>query len=212
MKATVLRVYMLTALGLSLFLLLALSLFEALPIMSGNNDLIICQQANYQLARVEFIIKDVYSLEYRGDAVRAQAVGELQIVEPQFVHVQNGLLNGDPALGLPPNPSASVKESLASAQSDFLAIDTALKVILKSPDKPPDPLQVSIIAIHERPYLTAMVPVATSLQQEAQTHVYQLMFLKMGLIALVFLIILLKFTLFTNRVIAEKIKEEAKED
>lgn len=208
MKARRMQAYMLAILGLSLFGLLAVSAFEILPITSGNNDFIITQQANFQLARAEFLVKDVYILAYRGDTARAQAVSELQIQLPAFERVQAGLANGDPTLGLPNNPSAGVKQALLSANADYLALDAAIKAILASPEKAPDLVQVTIVAQHERPYLAAMYPVTTLLQQEAQTRSIQFLVIKMALIGLVFVLIIVKYTAFTQKVIAEMIEEE----
>lgn len=208
MKAKALRVAMLVTLGFSIFLLLALAVCEALPLTNGNNDLVVLQQATLQLARDEFLVKNVYALAYRPASARAQAIGELQIQLPAFEKTQAGLMYGDPSLGLPDNPSSGVKTALLSANSDYLAIDAAVKVILAHPDSAPDPTQVNIVAMHERPYIAEMYPVVVLLQQEAQTRAIQLLVLKMALIGLVVIAILLKYLLFTQPVIRKMMNEE----
>jgi len=209
MKAKALRVAMLSTLGLSIFLLIALAMCEAIPVTNGNNDLVVLSQANLQLARTEFIVKNVYALAYRPATGRALAVGELQIQLPAFQKVQAGLMNGDDSLGLPSNPSNGVKIALLSAQSDYLALATAVKIILSHPDSVPDLAQVNIVAGRERPYISEMYPVVVLLQQEAQTRIIQLLVLKMTLIALVVILVLLKYLLFTKPVIKKMIDEES---
>lgn len=208
MKPKTLRTAMLVTLGWSIFLLIALSVCEAIPVTNGNNDLVVLQQATLQLARNEFLVKNVYALAYRPATARAQAIGELQIQLPAFEKTQAGLMYGDPSLGLPDNPSSGVKTALLSAQSDYLAIDTAVKVILAHPDSAPDPTQVNIVAMHERPYISEMYPVVVLLQQEAQTRVIQVLLLKMALIGLITILVLLKYLLFTQKVIKKMIDDE----
>ncbi len=209
MKAKTLRVAMLTTLGMSIFLLIALGVSEAIPITSGNNDSVIQQQATIQLARDEFLVKDIFALAYRPVTVRPQAVSEIQIQLPAFQKTQAGLMNGDAALGLPGNPSSGVKAGLLDAQPDYLAMTTAMQIILAHSDNTPDPIQVNIIAQHERPYTAAMYTVVILLQQEAQARAIQLLILKMTLIGLVIILVLLKYLLFTLPVIKQKIEEEA---
>lgn len=209
MKANVLRLYMLAMMGGSIFLLIALAVFETFPVTNGNNDLVVLQQANFQIARHEFLVKDVYALAYRPASGRAQAISELQIQLPAFQKVQEGLMNGDATLGLPPNPSNGVKSALISAQPDYLAEITAIKAILAHPDNTPDPIQVNIVAGHERPYIASMYPVVVLLQQETEARVIQLLVWKMSLIGLVVLLVILKYLLFTQKAIRKMIEEEA---
>lgn len=208
MKAKTQRLAMLIALGLCIFLLIALAVSEAIPITNGNNDSVIQQQASFQLARDEFLVKDIFALAYRPATARAQAVSEIQIQLPIFQKTQTGLMNGDPSLSLPANPSNGVKAALLDAHPDYLAMVAAIQIILAHPDATPDPIQVSIVAGHERPYTAAMYTVVTLLQQEAQTRVIQLLVLKMTLIGLVIILVLLKYLLFTQKVIKQMIDGE----
>jgi hypothetical protein len=208
MKAKALRVAMLVTLGLSIFLLVALAVCEVLPVTNGNNDAAIQRQTDEQLTRTELMVKDVFALAYRPATGRAQSVSELQIQLPAFQRVQNGLMNGDASLGLPVNPSNGVKLALLDAQPDYLQLVAAVQAILTHPDSNPDLTEVNIVAGRERPYISSMYTVVTLLQQEAQTRVTQLQILKMTLIALVVIFVLLKYLLFTHRVIKKMIDEE----
>lgn len=209
MKAKVQQAWMITVVILSIFLLIVVGILEAIPVTNSNNDLVVLQQANFQLARAEFMIKDVFALAYRPATSHAQAISELQIQLPVFQRTQEGLANGDPSLGLPNNPSSGVKAALLDAQPDYLAITTAVSKILAHPDSAPDQAQVDIVAQHERPYISAMYPVVVLLQQEAQARIVLLLVLKMTLLGVVVVLVLLKYLLFTQRVIRKMIEEEA---
>ncbi len=208
MHAAVLRMAMLVTLALSIVFLLALAFFEVLPVTNGNNDLVISQQSNFQLARMELLMKDVYALAYRGPATQARAVGDLQTQIPAFEQAQKGLMNGDALLGLPPNPSPGVKQALLAAQTDFDSMVAAMKLLRDNADKPADLVQVSIIEQHERPYLAAMYPITILFQQEAQQRTIQLLIIKITLIVLTIFLIILKYLLFTQKAIKKIIEEE----
>jgi hypothetical protein len=194
-----LRVYMIMSLIMTLFLLLSLVLFEILPLLSGYDDLIVMQQANFQLARDEFMAKDVMILAYRPAAYHYQAINELQTILPQFQRVQVGLLQGDASLGLPGKPPDSVRAALLVTQSDYLAIATAVQRLLMYPDSEnPDMIQVEIVLQHERLYTTNMYQVITLLQQDAEARKVQLIFIKLTIIGGAGVIVILKYTLFTR--------------
>lgn len=212
MDVKILRIYMVVMLVFALFLLLALGIIEGLPFFSGNDDFRILQQANLQLVRDEFMVKDLLILTYRPVSSHPQAVGELQIVLPTFQQTQNGLLNGDTSLGLPPNPSPAVRTAIGVTQSDYLSMVTAMKIILAHPDSAPDPIQVQIILQHERPYVTNMYQVVVLLTQEAEARKLQLFLVKSGLIVLVAFIVLLKYFLLTQRAVGKLAREEEKKN
>lgn len=200
MRVKTLRIYMVMALLMTLFLLISLVIFEILPLLSGYDDLIVMQQANFQLARDEFIAKDVMILAYRPAAYHYQAVNELQTILPQFQRVQVGLLQGDASLGLPGKPPDSVRAALLVSQSDYLAIATAVQHLLMHPDSEnPDMIQVEIILQHERLYTSNMYQVITLLQQDAEARKVQLIGIKLTVIGGAGVIVILKYTLFTRR-------------
>lgn len=211
MQVKTLRIYMVAALILTLFFLLSTVILEILPLLSGYDDLIIMQQANFQLARDEFISKDVMVLAYRPATYHSQAINELQTILPQFQRVQVGLLQGDASLDLPNNPPDSVRAALAVSQTDYLAIVTAVQHLLADPDASnPDMIQVEIILQHERLYVNNMYQVITLLQQDAEARKVQLIFIKLTVIGGAGVIVVLKYTLFTRH--ALKGMAEAEDD
>ncbi len=210
MRAKVLRLYVLAALGLTLFLLIALAGFEILPFTRGNDDLMVIQQSNFQIARDQLIAKDALLLADPKYDNHAQAIGELQIIVPQFQQIQVGLLNGDPVIGLPSNPPDNERIALSAAQNDYLAIVAASKAILAHPDAPTaDPVQVSIIRLHERPYLDKMVQVVALIQANAEARRLQLFLIEMGLKVGVGILVIVKYLAFTRGAVDRIVADEA---
>jgi hypothetical protein len=190
---------MIISIILALFLLLALSILNILPLLSGSDEIVAMQQANYQLARDEFISKDVLVLAYRPMTYHSQAVSELQTVLPAFQQVQVGLLKGDVSLGLPNNPPDNVRAALLASQSDYLAIITAVNHLLAHPDASnPDPIQIEIVLQHEHLYIGEMYQVVTLLQQNAEARKVQLIFIKLTLLGGAGVVVVLKYSLFTQ--------------
>ena len=209
MRVKTLRVYMVMAIFTTLFLLLSLVILDILPLLSGQDDLIIMQQANFQLARDEFISKDVMVLDYRPISYHSQAINELQTILPQFQQVQAGLMYGDVSLGLPANPPDGVRAALQNSQSDYLAIVTAVQHLLAHPDaNNPDPIQVEIVLQHERLYVNGMYQVITLLQQNAEARKNQLIFIKLTIIGGASVVVILKYTLFTQHALKGMAKAE----
>jgi hypothetical protein len=198
---------MLSTLALTLFLLLALIGFEILPITNGNDDLVVMQQANFQLARNEFIAKDALVLAYRPATYHSQAISELQVQLPVFQQVQMGLLHGDSLLGLPA-ASDGAHNALLAAQPDYLAIVAALKALVSHPDGAPDPIYVDGIMQHEGLYVAAMYQVVTLLQQDAEARKMQFFVIKMTLAGLMALAVILKYTQLTRKVVEKMVREE----
>lgn len=211
MKAKIARIYMITMLGLVLFLLITLTGFDIFPITSGNNTVIVNQQADIQLARAEFITKDILTIAYRPNN-KAQAVGELQAILPQFQKIQNGLLKGDTSLGFPNNPPDNVQSALLSTQGDYSAFYIAANTILTHVDHTPDPTQVNIVFQRERPYIQSMAIVISLLQNNAQNRDVQLLIIKMIICGLIGTISILKYTLFTRDAVRTLIIAEEKEE
>lgn len=209
MQAKVKRIYMLVALGFTLFLLVALVGFEIFPVTNGNNDLVITQQANFQIARDEVIAKDALILADPANTNHAQAVGELQTALPQFQEAQTGLANGDPVLGLPANPPDNVRIALVATQSDYLFIAVATKAILAHPDAPfADPVQVNIIKMHEHGYALSMYQVVTLIEANAEGRKIQLLLIELSLKAGIGLLVIMKYVLFTKGAIDQMVDQE----
>lgn len=214
MKTKNLRTYMMMALILILCMLLSLFVLDILPLFSSYDDLVIMQQANFQLARDEFISKDVMVLTYRPISYHSQAVNELQTVLPLFQQVQVGLLKGDSLLNLPGNPPVSVRVALLASQSDYLAITTAVQHLLAHSDSThPDAIQVEIVLQHERTYIQEMYQVIALLQQDAEARKTQLIFIKLTIIGGTGVVVVLKYTLFTRFALSgmEKAEDRGRE-
>lgn len=205
MKLQVMRVYMILSICITLFFLLIVMGIEIYPSTQGNNDFVVLQQANFQLARAQFLAKDVLTLEYRSIQYHSQAISEIQTVLPVFIQVQSGLSNGDATLGLPKNQPDTVLASLSASQSDYSAIATALKVIISTPDKVPDITEVDIVLTHQNNYITEMYQVVTLLQENAESKVFQLMFIKIIFLVLAFILVILKYALFTHALVSKQI-------
>jgi len=211
-KAQTLRTYMIMSLVLTLFLLLSLVIFNSLALFPSNDDIVVMQQANFQLARDEFLSKDVMVLAYRPLSYHSQAINELQTVLPQFQQVQTGLLQGNAVLGLPSNPPDNVKAALLASQSDYLAITTAVQHLLAHPDATtPDMIQVEIVLQHERFYVGEMYQVVTLLQQNAEARKTQLIFIKLTILGGTGIVVVLKYTLFTRYALEGMRKAEEQE-
>jgi len=161
------------------FLLLTLIGFDIYPLTTGNDALIVEQQAWLQVVRDEYLAKSVLILAYRPVSSHSQAISNLQVILPGFQQTQSGLLNGDTLLGLPSNPSDDVKRILQQAQSDYVPLVAALKVILAHPDGPVDPTEVDIVLLHDYPYSITMAGLATLLQQQAEAVNLHLIIIKL---------------------------------
>ncbi len=169
-------------------LLLLLIGLDVYPLFTGNDGYVIEQQAWLQIARDEFLAKDVLILEYRGTSYHSQAISDLQVILPQFQQTQNGFVHGDASLGLPA-PGDDVERLLVRASDDYLPMITALQAMLKKPDGPVDPVQVNIVMAHEYSYSLVMAQVAIIEQQQAEATTVHLMIIKVILKSLFILVI-----------------------
>ncbi len=188
-------------------LLLMLVGLDIYPLLAGNDAYIIEQQAWLQVARDEFVAKDVLILAYRPASYHSQAISDLQVVLPQLEQTQTGLTKGDSALGLPV-PTDDIARQLARAQDDYLAITTALHAILKTPDAPVDPTQVNIIMAHEYSYSLAMAQVALLEQQQAEATMLHLIVIKVTLKTLLLLVISTHFLSVGRAVLNKQVELE----
>lgn len=204
MKTTLQRAYVtITSIGIMLLLLIVAG-FTLLPVTAGNDDLLTVGQASVQIARSEFIAKDVLVLAYRPVTYHSEAVSGLQTTLPVFEQVQTGLLKGDAALGLPSNPPGDVVDAVNHTNGDYMAIVAALKSILSRPDTPPDPIQVDIIITHEPAYSLGMYQVATLLEQHAEAWKLQLLVIRMTIIAIALIAKIINYLLVTRVVTHEQ--------
>jgi len=204
---------MVATLALTIFLLVVMVGLEILPITNGNDDPVIQRQADLQLTRSIFLSRDVLVLAYRPITFRSQAVSDLQTILPVFQQVQAGLIVGDVSLGLPGNPPDNVRIALGTANSDYQQMVTALKSLLANADSPtgPDPVQVNIVLLHDRPYITAMYQAITLIQQNADARKIQLLIIKIFFIVGIVVLVMLKYLLFTRPAVSKMVLEEEAE-
>jgi hypothetical protein len=170
--------------------LLLLGAFQSIWVFGGSASSIM-NQVGLQRARVQAITKNVLILAYRPITEHAQAVSELQNVLPIWERTQNGLKAGNASLQLPANVPGDIATLVSLAQSDYLAIDTAARVILAHTATPVDPLQLAIVVSHEHGYALAMTQVVNAWQQHIDAAFFHLYLIEsgitLGLIALILL-------------------------
>lgn len=208
MGAKIIHRYTIGFLIFAVLLILGGSILEVFPLFPSNNDTTINEQSTLQLARAEFIVKDIFTLAYRPTSYHAQALSEIQIELPQFQEVQQGLLHGDSVLNLPSTQPDNVLTALNAAQTSYLTFVTAVKTIIANPDKTPDPVELEIVAQQERPYVSEMAIVIEVLNQNTQSRLVQLIVLKMFIYAAIFVTISIKYFLFTQPMIHKMVQQE----
>lgn len=170
-----------------LILICILACFLIIPLTAGNDDLAIINQANLQVARVEYFAQAVQTLAYRPLTFHSEAVSGMEVNLPVLQQTQNGLMKGDSSLGLPSNPPDDVRMLLTNMQPDYSATVTALKAILTNPDKPPDPLQVDIVMRHTQPYAVGLYQVVLALSKHAEER--KILFFVIEIILLVLVLL-----------------------
>lgn len=170
-----------------LILLCILACFLIIPLMVGNDDLAILNQANLQVARVEFFAQAIQVLAYRPLTFHSEAVSGMEVNLPVLQQTQNGLLKGDTSLGLPSNPPDDVHQLLLNMQPDYSAVVSALKAILANPDKPPDPIQVDIVMQHTQPYAVGLYQAVLALTKHAEERKILFFVIDIVLAVLIFL-------------------------
>lgn len=143
-------------------LLLFTVLFEMAPFLPNSTNGVVNAMhiTNQQCALAERITKDALALTQAGD--HSQSILELQVSLPIFEKNQNGLVkNNDPSLGLPAHIPGDVQLLVIQSQSDYAALDSAARFILKNADPPINQNELDIIRQHERPYFLMMTSVST---------------------------------------------------
>jgi hypothetical protein len=146
---------------LGIIALLFSILFEIIPTLPNTVDNAVnaVHITNQQCALAERISKDALALTQPGD--HSQAILELQVTLPAFEKNQNGLVkDDDPSLELPAHIPGDVQLFIIQSQSDYAALDSAGRSILKNADPPINPDQLAIVQQHERPYFLEMNTIA----------------------------------------------------
>lgn len=184
------RIAFVAALGLLLLLIVA----QSIPLTYSEADWLVI--ASVQSARGQRIAKNAFTLAYRPDEERAQAVSELQNLLPVWENQQEKLQEAR---------NADLHALVIQSQPDFMAMDTAARKLLAHPTGKTDLVQVSIIAQHERNYSLLMLQVSTLMQQRIDDFNTRLIITQNALVVLVIVLLIIKFTLAEKtRAIAEK--------
>lgn len=159
-----------------MIVLLAGIALEIIPVFSNGTDEVVnaLHLTNQQYALDERISKDVLILAYRPESEHASAILELQVTLPVFEKNQAilgaGLQTNDPSLQLPQHIPGDVALLIIQSQSDYAALDSAAKSILKNAGMPIDQNQLAIMQQHERPYFIQMNTISKVWQQ----HILQI--------------------------------------
>lgn len=178
-----------------LFLLLLLGGFQSIPILAGS-DTTAVNQAGLQRTRGEVIAKNVLILQYRPATARPQAISDLETTLPLWEQEQTTLAN---------DVRPDVQIIVTEIRPDYLAMDTAVRAILAHPDGPTDPVQVSIILMHDRQYVVSMNEIVLILQQSADRRTTSLFVIE-SVIDLFFLIICVVYGLREDRLLTRLAK------
>lgn len=188
MKSPIARISFTTTTFCICIMLVTLVGYDIYPLLNGNDYYVIEQQTWTQVARCEFMAKDVLVLVYRPASFHSQAINELQTTLPQFQQVQIGLTTGSTILNLP-IPSNDIAIELDVAKPEYVALTTAIAKILSTPDTTPDPIEVNIVMQHELQYAVDMANVAVLIQQEAEQTDLHIIVIKVIIKILILLII-----------------------
>jgi hypothetical protein len=180
-------------------LVLILSGFQAIALSSYSSD-----QTNtiqQQGAISQRIAKNVLLMAYMPSR-KVNAVNELQNVLPNFEAGQKVI----------PLLPATAQNILIETNPDYQDIDTAVKKILSTPDKPVDPLQAQIILDHERAYYLSISQAVAALKTNTNSHKTGLLMIEL-FIDVLLLIIGISFLIIVERLIKryEEIERAKKE-
>ncbi|GAC1362828.1 MAG: hypothetical protein NVSMB44_18850 [Ktedonobacteraceae bacterium] len=180
-----------------IILLLLLIGFGYVPFLSGGDAHYINQAAS-QRARSLILMNAAYTLEYRPVAERTQALRDLQSTLPVFEQEQAVLLI---------NPARDVQDLLQQARFDYLPL-VAVHFILAHANSHVDPVEVNIIALHVRGYITTMYAVLFILPRHIEDRNIQLFVIQI-VIEVVFLVMFfLALGTYTWEVGREKSREK----
>ncbi len=161
-----------------MLLLLMLIGFEFVPGLSGG-DASSMNQVSLQRTRSQILVNAVYQLAYRPVGEHAQAMDDLQTVLPAFEQEQTQLLT---------DPTTNVQYLLQQARTDYLPLVAAVQIISAHPHTIVDPLEINIIVLHERSYLTTMNNLLSILPQDFENRNIQLFVIQI-VIEVVFLVV-----------------------
>lgn len=208
MQTKRLRTYVRILTMTTLVFLLLLALFQSIWVFGGSETSIM-NQAGLQRTRAQAIAKDVLILAYRPTLEHPQAISELQAVLPRFEQTQTALQSGDASLQLPQHVPDDILLPLSASSSDYIALDTAARLIASHPDAPVDPVEMSIVLSHVTMYSQEMTAVVAAWQTRIDGAFLHLFWWEIGLVAAVMLVIGGKYFFVTQRILRRLSETEA---
>lgn len=146
-------------------LLMVLLLGFELVLSFPGRDVSSINQAAFQQTRSQLLVNSIYALVYRPASEQRQALRDLQSVLPVFEQEQMFLLT---------DTTAEVQTLLQQAQADYLPLVASVQTIIAHPHNGVNPIELTIIALHERNYLVTMSPLVSILSQHIEDHTIQL--------------------------------------
>lgn len=180
---------------LTIFVLMAL---QSVPLTFTNNDVAL-HYATEQQAISQRIAKDTLILQYGSPSDHIQAISELQNMLPTWESDQKNLQSSH----LP-----DVSQTLfVSSNTNYVAIDTAVRAILVRPQGPIDAVQAQIIRSQEHSYFIAVSQVANDLLQQEKASKQTLFFIEEG-VCVILLAIKVTFVLTVETTVAGYLKRE----
>lgn len=166
---------------LAVLLLVFLVWFEIVPSSSQEDEQYIVN-VGFQRERDQLFVNSLYTLQYRSEAEKAQAISDLQSSLLAFQQEQALIWK---------NPDPGVQGYLHAAQPDYLAITTAVQVLIDHPDNPVNRSELAVILSHDHHFFTSIDALVTFLKQELEIRVTQLMYTKIIMEGVCLLIVLL---------------------
>jgi len=168
---------------IAILLLMFLVWFEIVPSSSQTDERYIVN-VGFQRERDQLFVNSLYTLQYRSEAEKAQALSDLQTSLLAFQQEQALVWK---------NPDPHVQRYMRDAQPNYLAIATAVQVLIAHPDDPVNRSELSVILLHDQHFFTSMDALVAFLKQELEVHITQLMYTKIIIESLCLLIIFLSF-------------------
>ncbi len=184
-------------------------------IQQQTSDAFVINTAGRQRMLSQKISKDALILETVTDpTVRTVRTQELQQAVTLWQQSQQGLQNGNAALGLPPTTSVDAKRLFSAIEPNYEAMLSAAKNLLVAIDRhPASSLQgpdissyVDTILAQEGPFLTGMDQIVTQYQLEAQGHVSSLRTIELILLGITLVVLLVEGS-FVFRPTARKLQQ-----
>jgi hypothetical protein len=149
-------------------LMLLLVWFEIVPAQSERDAQSIVN-AGFQRERSRLFVNSVYALCYRSHAEKAQAMSDLQITLPLFQDEQALLAT---------NPDPAVQRLVQQARPDYLALVSAVHILIAHPNEPVNQDELAVVLFHDQRFFLPMDALTTVLQQHAERQTEQFLLVK----------------------------------